>query len=70
MDVSSPLLATFYDINEKNREPRRRAHVLDAVLNSRALLQGMGTWHMTNASRGEHPKLVGRLCLYSTVQSV
>jgi len=68
-DASSPPLATFYDTNEKNRGRRRRACALGAVLNSRARLRETGTWHMTNASRGGHPKLAGRPCLHSTVQS-
>lgn len=69
MDDSSPPSATFYDTNERNRGLRQKVHVLDVVLNSRALLQEMDIWHMTNASRGEHPKQAGRRCSYPTVQS-
>ncbi|CAG5147319.1 uncharacterized protein ALTATR162_LOCUS2018 [Alternaria atra] len=47
---------TFYDINEKNQELRRKAPAPGVEPSSHALLQGTDTWRMINASQEERQK--------------
>jgi hypothetical protein len=61
MGVSFPPSVIFSDINGKSREILQKVIVLVAELNLRALLLGMDTWHMINASRGERQKPADRM---------